>query len=244
MQPLQCAREGARCDYGLYVGASSSNSSSLVHLSTQALALKMYLNTTFSTLMLESMESWMKVLFTYITTKASSPPPALPQHVANWPKDRPLCVHAEGKTTAAILLLADLAKRPLHVCHVARKEEVSTVTSGGHSLPCEVPVLLVLIPSGQLHIFLCRYWSSSLPRRRVWLSLVRCVPTTSSSLLRMPRTSVRGGVRCVLCSAPRKTKTLSGRIWISLTALQLIMVRFSPLKMSQTRFSDVSQCII
>ena len=46
------------------------------------------------------------------------------QHVVSWPKDRPLCVHAEGKTTAAILLLAELSKRPIHVCHVARKEEV------------------------------------------------------------------------------------------------------------------------
>lgn len=47
--------------------------------------------------------------------------------MANWPKDRPLCVHAEGKTTAAILLLADLFKRPIHVCHVARKEEVNRI---------------------------------------------------------------------------------------------------------------------
>lgn len=58
---IQCAREGARCDYGLYVGASSSNSSSLSLLAPQALSLKMYLNTTFSTLQLDSMETWMKV---------------------------------------------------------------------------------------------------------------------------------------------------------------------------------------
>ena len=57
----QCARAGARCDYGLYVGASSSNATSLPHLSSQALALKMYLNKTFSTLKLDSMETWMKV---------------------------------------------------------------------------------------------------------------------------------------------------------------------------------------
>ena len=46
------------------------------------------------------------------------------QHVSNWPKSRPLCVHAESKTTAAIILLAELHKRPVHVCHVARREEV------------------------------------------------------------------------------------------------------------------------
>lgn len=47
------------------------------------------------------------------------------QHVANWPEHRPLCVHAEGKITAAILLIAELSKRPVHICHVARKEEVN-----------------------------------------------------------------------------------------------------------------------
>lgn len=126
----KCAREGARCDYGLYVGASNTNANSLAHLSSQALALKMYLNTTFSTLMLDSMESWMK-------------------HVANWPKDRPLCVHAEGKTTAAIILLADLSKRPVHICHVARKEEILVVRLAkekGLLVTCEV------CPH---HLFLC-----------------------------------------------------------------------------------------
>ncbi len=58
---MQCARDGALCDYGLYLGASSSNFNLLHLLTSQAFALKMYLNTTFSTLMLESMETWMKV---------------------------------------------------------------------------------------------------------------------------------------------------------------------------------------
>ncbi len=47
------------------------------------------------------------------------------QHFQNWPKERMICVHAEGQTTAAVILLAELYKRPVHVCHVARKEEVS-----------------------------------------------------------------------------------------------------------------------
>ena len=33
-------------------------------------------------------------------------------------------MHAEGKTTAAVILMAELYKKPIHVCHVARKEEV------------------------------------------------------------------------------------------------------------------------
>lgn len=36
-------------------------------------------------------------------------------------------MHAEGQTTAAVLLLANLHKRPVHVCHVARKEEIEII---------------------------------------------------------------------------------------------------------------------
>jgi len=44
-----------------------------------------------------------------------------------WPVRYPLCVHAESQTTAAVLLLATLHNRPVHVCHVARKEEIQII---------------------------------------------------------------------------------------------------------------------
>ena len=47
------------------------------------------------------------------------------QHFEHWPKQLLICAHAEGQTTAAIILLADLYQRSVHICHVARKEEVS-----------------------------------------------------------------------------------------------------------------------
>jgi len=49
------------------------------------------------------------------------------QHFESWPKKYPLCVHAEGQTTAAVLLLASLHSRPIHVCHVARKDELNII---------------------------------------------------------------------------------------------------------------------
>lgn len=49
------------------------------------------------------------------------------QHFGSWPKKYPLCVHAEGQTTAAVLLLASLHNRPIHICHVARKEEIEII---------------------------------------------------------------------------------------------------------------------
>ena len=68
----QCARAGARCDYGLYVGAAEGNATSLPLLAPQALAMKMYLNTTFSTLQLGSMETWMKVGVFLLCWRANS----------------------------------------------------------------------------------------------------------------------------------------------------------------------------
>lgn len=55
----------AYCDYGLFVGAAIDNAETLPDLSKQALALKMYLNETFTSLRLDSMETWMEVCREY-----------------------------------------------------------------------------------------------------------------------------------------------------------------------------------
>lgn len=52
---------GARCDYGLYVGASADNYSTIKELAHMSAGLKMYLNETFTTLRLDEMSTWMKV---------------------------------------------------------------------------------------------------------------------------------------------------------------------------------------
>ncbi|XP_050402847.1 CAD protein isoform X2 [Patella vulgata] len=118
----KCATQGARCDYGIYVGASSDNFQTLPQIGSKAIALKMYLNDTFTTLKLDSIAVWMK-------------------HFEHWPKNLPICCHAEGTTTAAVILLADLFKRPVHICHVARLEEILVIRAAkekGLSVTCEV----------------------------------------------------------------------------------------------------------
>ena len=57
---LQCAKR-AHCDFGLYVGAGPDNYNILPSLSNEAVAMKMYLNKTYSSLQLDSMEVWMQV---------------------------------------------------------------------------------------------------------------------------------------------------------------------------------------
>lgn len=118
----ELAKNGARCDYALFVGASSDNYNQISELAPEAAALKMYLNETFTTLKLNDMTVWER-------------------HLANWPKNAPLCVHAEKQATAAIILLANMIDRPIHVCHVARKEEIQIIKAAkerGMKITCEV----------------------------------------------------------------------------------------------------------
>ncbi|XP_012269304.2 CAD protein isoform X2 [Athalia rosae] len=116
------ASSGARCDYALFMGASSDNFGTVHELAPMAAGLKMYLNETYTSLKLTDLTVWIK-------------------HFSNWPKKYPLCVHAEGQTTAAVLLLATLYNRPIHVCHVARKEEIQIIGAAkakGLPVTCEV----------------------------------------------------------------------------------------------------------
>ncbi|XP_067013440.2 multifunctional protein r isoform X2 [Anabrus simplex] len=118
----ELAHAGARCDYALFMGASSENHGIIPDLAPSAAGLKMYLNETYTTLTLKDLTVWIK-------------------HFTSWPKNSPLCVHAESQTTAAVLLLATLHSRPIHICHVARKEEIQIIRAAkakGLPVTCEV----------------------------------------------------------------------------------------------------------
>lgn len=119
---LELAHNDARCDYALFVGAAQDNYSSVHELAPLAAALKMYLNHTYGSLHLPNMTVWHK-------------------HMGAWPRKAPLCVHAESQTTAAVLFLAHVLDRPVHICHVARKEEILTIRQAkerGVKVTCEV----------------------------------------------------------------------------------------------------------
>ena len=116
------AHRKAVCDYALYVGASKDNWDELPGLASKAAGLKMYLNDTFTSLRLDSVTDWTR-------------------HFQSWPASAPLCVHAEGRTTAAAILLASLHDRHVHVCHVARREEIEVIRAAkerGLRVSCEV----------------------------------------------------------------------------------------------------------
>ena len=91
-----------------------------------------------------------------------------------------MCVHAEEKTTAAVLLLAELYKKRVHVCHVARKEEVREREREKRVLIDQyMHIYIISFPSLRLLSFV-------LLKRRVSRSHVKLLLIISSSLTKMP----------------------------------------------------------
>lgn len=119
---LSAARSKARCDYAQYMGGGTANAIEAASTASKVAGLKLYLDQTYGDLKLDDMASWIP-------------------HFATWPNEVPLCVHAEGKTLAAAILLAKLYDRHIHLCHVSRREEIlliRTVKEKGWPVTCEV----------------------------------------------------------------------------------------------------------
>lgn len=116
------AHQRARCDFGLYLGATDDNIEMAASLAPQVCGLKMYLDQTFGPLRVEELAPLMA-------------------HIQRWPASRPLCVHAEGRTVAAAILVAQLSGRAIHICHVSRKDEIELIHAAkdrGLDVTCEV----------------------------------------------------------------------------------------------------------
>lgn len=119
---LRIASQKARCDYAQYVGAGAENAEVVAALAPQAAGLKMYLDQTYGPLRLDDMRHWMA-------------------HFENWPQNYPIVAHAEGRTLAAMILLAELFDRPVHLAHVSKAEEIVLIRKAkekGVPVTCEV----------------------------------------------------------------------------------------------------------
>lgn len=131
------AREKAVCDYALFAGATATNAETVANaLADRVAGLKMYLNVTTGDLLLQNTLDWMT-------------------HVRNWNHPQhPICVHAEAQTLAAVLHIATLYDRRIHVCHVATKEEILLIRAtknfrGSGKITCEVAPHHLFLISGE-----------------------------------------------------------------------------------------------
>lgn len=112
----------ALCDYGIYLGATGTNATIIPELADRACGLKSYLNETFNALRMDKMEEWIA-------------------HFQNWPKTSMMCFHAEEHTLAAVLFLAELYDRHVHICHLSTKADITLIKAAkqkGIKVTCEV----------------------------------------------------------------------------------------------------------
>ncbi len=121
-QSHQLAEKKARCDYGQYLGAGLDNVRAVSTCAEKSAGLKLYLDRTYGPLRLDEMSDWLA-------------------HFRGWPKNRPLVVHAEGRTLAAAILMAAITDRSLHLAHVSTREEILLIRAAkesGLKITCEV----------------------------------------------------------------------------------------------------------
>lgn len=131
-QVLNIANSKAKCDFALFLAATKNNADELTKIAktTRVAGVKMYMNDTFGHLNLNSILDCMS-------------------HFEKLPKNVSICVHAEKDQTANAILLAHLYDRHVHICHVAREEEILIIKKAkekGINVTCEVT---------PHHLFLC-----------------------------------------------------------------------------------------
>ena len=121
---LDAARSKAQCDYAQFLGAGPDNTDWDEHsgLPQRAAGLKMYLDSTFGQLRLDDMTLW-------------------EEHFKTWPGELPIVAHSESRSMAAVILMAAIYDRPVHIAHISLKEEVLLIKAAknrGIKVTCEV----------------------------------------------------------------------------------------------------------
>jgi carbamoyl-phosphate synthase/aspartate carbamoyltransferase/dihydroorotase len=119
---IKAANSKTHCDFAQFLGAGPDNLEVLTDLAPRTVGLKMYLDQTYGPLRLDDMVLWM-------------------EHFKRWPKELPIVAHAEGRTMAAVILLAAIFKRTIHIAHVSLREEILLIKAAkekGIKVTCEV----------------------------------------------------------------------------------------------------------
>lgn len=121
-QTRRRAEAESLCDVHLYAGASPAHTTELPALGREAVALKIYLDETFGPLRVTDL-------------------PTLVACFHHWPREKAIALHAEETGVAVGLGLAATMGRPVHVCHVSRREEIGLIAAAkarGVPVTCEV----------------------------------------------------------------------------------------------------------
>jgi len=115
------ARE-ALCDVGQFLGGTAENAATVASSAHRSAGLKLYIGETYGPLRIEGLS-------------------ALLAHFRHWPRGKPIAVHAEGPSLAAVIALSWLYERHVHICHVSRAAEIRLIREAkerGAHITCEV----------------------------------------------------------------------------------------------------------
>ena len=118
----QTAAQDARADVGLFAGACPALIHRLPELAPHTVALKIYLNDTFGQLRVDDV-------------------PTLRACFRDWPREKLIAMHAEKQSVAVGIGLAAAYQRPVHFCHISRREEIELIADAkaqGLPITCEV----------------------------------------------------------------------------------------------------------
>lgn len=116
------AQNESLCDVFLFAGASADHIDALPQLGENAIGLKIYMDATYGPLRMQGV-------------------PNLARVMQNWTVPKPIALHAEGDSVALGISLAALYKRPVHFCHISRRNEIELIAdakASGVPITCEV----------------------------------------------------------------------------------------------------------
>ena len=116
------ARTQAHCDVHFFGGASTEFVDQLPELGLEAVGLKVYMDQTYGPLRVEGLE-------------------VLSSIFQKFPKGKMIAFHAEGNSVAVGIGLAAIFFRPVHFCHISRKDEIELIAAAkqrGLPVTCEV----------------------------------------------------------------------------------------------------------
>lgn len=116
------AKSESLCDVFMLAGASAGHLQELPEMGKLAPALKLYMDQTYGPLQVNGLANLMTVF-------------------QRWPADKVICIHAEQESIAAAIGVLKAVPRPIHFCHVSRKEEIELIARAkerGLPVTCEV----------------------------------------------------------------------------------------------------------
>jgi dihydroorotase len=114
--------DAARCDVGLFLGATEDNARAAATAAPHACGLKVYFNETFGPLRIERLRP-------------------LLDHFETWRPEKPIVLHAEQVGVAMAVGLAATYRQHVHLAHVSLGEEIRLIAAAkdaGLPVTCEV----------------------------------------------------------------------------------------------------------